>query len=121
MIKRPILPHREAVEEYMSTIPRPWRAVQRFLVHSWWVILYALLCFIVYEKGTYYFLEEEMRLQSRLDQLQQMKDRAIVMQERFKMEINSQSDPDWIELVLMKGLGVVPEGQTKIYFPKKNR
>lgn len=32
------------------------------------------------------------------------------------LEINSQSDPAWVELMLMKNLGLVPEGQIKVFF-----
>ena len=38
--------------------------------------------------------------------------------EDLKLQINSQKDPAWIELTLMKGLGLVPEGQLKVYFTK---
>jgi len=31
-------------------------------------------------------------------------------------EIASQEDPAWIERVLIRRLGVVPEGQTKVVF-----
>jgi hypothetical protein len=32
------------------------------------------------------------------------------------LQINSQSDLAWIELTLMKGLGVAPEDSQKVYF-----
>lgn len=38
------------------------------------------------------------------------------VQEDLLLQINSQSDPAWVELILMKGLGLVPEGQTKAVF-----
>lgn len=37
--------------------------------------------------------------------------------EYLTRQINSQSDPAWIEMVMKKELGLVPEGQVKIYFP----
>lgn len=37
--------------------------------------------------------------------------------EYLSRQINSQSDPSWIEMVMKKELGLVPEGQVKIYFP----
>lgn len=36
--------------------------------------------------------------------------------EYLTRQINSQSDPAWIEMVMKKELGLVPEGQVKIYF-----
>lgn len=34
----------------------------------------------------------------------------------LKRQIKSQNDPAWIELILKRDLGLVPEGQIKIYF-----
>jgi len=34
--------------------------------------------------------------------------------------IASQDDPEWIELVLKEKLGLVPEGETKVIFLKKD-
>jgi len=38
----------------------------------------------------------------------------------LNLRIASQNDPDWIELVLMKKLGVVPKGKIKVRFIDKN-
>ena len=40
-----------------------------------------------------------------------------IQKEYLTRQINSQSDPAWIEMVMKKELGLVPEGQVKIYFP----
>ncbi len=45
---------------------------------------------------------------------------VVAEKEYLTRQINSQSDPAWIEMVLKKELGLVPEGQVKIYFPKAN-
>jgi len=37
-------------------------------------------------------------------------------QTRLNEMIMSESDPQWIELTLMRVLGVIPEGTKKIYF-----
>lgn len=37
-------------------------------------------------------------------------------QARLSEMIMSESDPQWIELTLMRVLGVIPEGTKKIYF-----
>jgi hypothetical protein len=55
-------------------------------------------------------------LHDRLEELQNRKKVALVEQEDLIRQVNSQSDPAWIQLVLMKGLGVVPEDQIKVYF-----
>ena len=36
--------------------------------------------------------------------------------QQLEMELCSLNDPEWVELVLKRKLGVVPEGQTKVYF-----
>jgi len=36
--------------------------------------------------------------------------------EELRAQIQSQSDPAWVEMILMRELGVVPEGWLKIHF-----
>ena len=43
---------------------------------------------------------------------------ALEKQKGLLRQINSQNDPAWIELMLMKEMGLVPEGQTKVFFTK---
>lgn len=44
---------------------------------------------------------------------------ANAKREDLLMQIESQSDPAWIELLIKKHLGMVPYGQTKVYFDKE--
>ena len=44
---------------------------------------------------------------------------AAAERDELLRQLHSQSDPEWIELVLMKRLGLVPEGQIKVYFEKE--
>ncbi|MCH9612878.1 MAG: hypothetical protein S4CHLAM102_13780 [Chlamydiia bacterium] len=55
-------------------------------------------------------------LQSKLTTLEVQRKEALLEQEELVCSINSQSDPEWVRMTLMKGLGVVPEGQTKVLF-----
>ena len=59
---------------------------------------------------------EILSLQQKLAGLQQEKEFGVEDQEELKLCLCSKSDPAWIELVLMKNLGVVPEGQIKVHF-----
>lgn len=43
---------------------------------------------------------------------------ATAEKEILAQRIASQSDPAWIELVLLKQMGVVPEGFLKVHFKK---
>lgn len=36
--------------------------------------------------------------------------------EELSLIVNSQNDPEWVELVLLKELGLVPEGKIKVHF-----
>lgn len=48
------------------------------------------------------------------------KEKVAVSQERedLALQLQSETDPAWIEMLLMKDLGVVPEGWTKVHFTK---
>ena len=59
-------------------------------------------------------------LKRRLQGLELEKQLVLQAREDFLLQIQSQSDPAWIQMTLMKGLGVVPEGQLKIYFKKED-
>jgi hypothetical protein len=69
-----------------------------------------------------YAMEKKKRvlevLKSQLHALQSEKRFLLEEKEDLKLQISSQKDPAWIELTLMKGLGLVPEGQLKVYFTK---
>jgi hypothetical protein len=57
-------------------------------------------------------------LKCQLYALQSEKQFLLEEKQDLKLQINSQKDPAWIELTLMKGLGLVPEGQLKVHFTK---
>jgi len=43
---------------------------------------------------------------------------AMEKNEDYHLRLASQSDPAWIEMILMRDLGVVPEGFLKVHFKK---
>jgi hypothetical protein len=63
---------------------------------------------------------EEDKLRVKLTHLQHEKTEALYVQNELQREIASQDDESWIELVLMQKLGLVPEGQIKVHFVRKN-
>ena len=86
------------------------------LKKAWWVVLFLGVFSFVYFHGMH---EKEILLkdlQERLQGLEQDKMLAKARQEDLLMEIQSQTDPAWIELRLMEELGMTPEGSVKIYF-----
>ncbi len=92
--------------------------IEETLFYSWWVILFLLLCHAAYERGLAQYHRDYDKLYEQLLDLQAEKQKALEIKEDLQLQINSQSDHAWLELVLIKGLGVVPEGQTKVFFEK---
>lgn len=83
---------------------------------SWWVAVLAILSLGLYEQGAKVIQKEINSFQKEADTLAEKIKLAKITQEELKLQIMSQSDPAWIELVLIKSLGLVPEGYTKIYY-----
>lgn len=50
--------------------------------------------------------------------LQKLKARALENREILLLHLNSQSDPHYIELILMKELGLIREGEQKVFLKK---
>ncbi len=94
--------------------------IQCVFIRSWWVMAFVFGSAIIYEQG----LKERHSLYHQLTEqrlaLLQEKQEALRQQQNLQLQINSQSDLAWIELTLMKGLGLVPEGQQKVYFYENN-
>lgn len=99
-------------------ILQAYRSFETFFIHSWWVILFFLVCYVCYEHGLYKRDQDFAKLHSQYLDLQKEKLLAGSLHADLTLQINSQSDPDYVELVLMKGLGLVGEGQTKVLFRK---
>ncbi|PIS03027.1 MAG: hypothetical protein COT85_03080 [Chlamydiae bacterium CG10_big_fil_rev_8_21_14_0_10_42_34] len=89
-----------------------------FWSRSWWVVSFCLTCCLVY----FHFMSEKKaavaHMTLKLEEMQQEKWRAIQKKEDLELRIASQNDPAWIEMILMRDLGVVPEGFLKVHFKK---
>lgn len=85
---------------------------------SWWVLFFALLCFICYEQGIKMWSNQFNIFNAQLQELQAAKAKALREHEMLLALVHSQEDNDWIELTLMKELGMVPEGHRKVLFTK---
>lgn len=81
---------------------------------SWWVFVFLFLCLIVYEKHTEVFASTKHVLKEQLSSLKEEKQKALEEQNNLKQQIQAQEDPKWIELVLMKRLGLAPRNAKKV-------
>lgn len=57
-------------------------------------------------------------LHQRLASMRELKLQELEKRQQLELCIASQNDPAWIEMVLMRDLGVVPEGFLKVHFQK---
>ncbi len=84
----------------------------------WWVVCVCLTAICVY----FHFINgkkaQVAELTGRFEEVQGQKMLALQERERFRLQIESQSDPSWIEMILMRDLGVVPEGWLKVHFTR---
>lgn len=87
---------------------------------SWWVGAFVLFTYMLALKTSHSKEEQIARLTEQLSSLTQEKSFALQSQYSLLTQIESQKDPLWIEMVLMKKLGVVPEGQIKVLFKKED-
>lgn len=94
-------------------------ALKKLFYESWWLFLFVLLCFSLYEKGLRRKDSDFQALMMEHDQLRQERAAELVKKENLELQLSSQNDPAWVELVLMRELGVVPEGQKKVVFTWK--
>jgi hypothetical protein len=88
----------------------------RWLIQSWWMGVVLFVTFGLYFQGMSRKGAIEARMLSDAGRLSTEITRVKQERRQLECELASVSDPEWIELVLMRKLGVVPEGQTKVYF-----
>jgi len=96
-----------------------FREIETLFLENWWIILFCLITSIALEVGLHRESTAYSQLNAQYTALLNEKDETQAQQDRLQRQINSQSDAAWIELTLMKGLGLVPEGQTKVLFTLK--
>lgn len=95
----------------------------RFSVKSafsrmWWVLALLAITYVFYLQSIRKKHMLIAHMNERIENLEGVKKAALMKQEGLKLQIASQSDPAWIEIVLMKELGMVPDGQRKVLFTK---
>jgi len=91
-----------------------------FILQSWWVYLFAAIAYLLFMQGMQKKKEAFQEITKRLEGLSEEKKSALEEREELFLQINSQQDPAYIQMVLMKKLGLVPEGQVKVHFQENN-
>ncbi|MCF7852877.1 MAG: hypothetical protein K9M07_06520 [Simkaniaceae bacterium] len=86
----------------------------------WWVILCVLMSYGLHLHANQQKHQKMTILKASLSSLSFEKMRSLEYQNELKDRLDCQGDPEWIAMILMKGLGVVPEGQTKVHFQEIN-
>lgn len=89
------------------------------IIRSWWVLLILAVSYLLYSHGIHKKQEAYREILARLHHLEKDKEQALDEREDLLLQANSQEDQASIELMLMKKLGVVPEGQKKVYFQRQ--
>lgn len=92
------------------------RLFEQVILKSWWVIATIFLLYFAFDEGMRRKKREERRLQDKLTAIEVQKKEALSAQAALILELASKDDPASLELILMKRLGLVPEGSTKIIF-----
>ena len=86
------------------------------LLRNWWVIAFILMAGAIYIQAIHKKNQLVATLQERVDTLATAKMDAMEKKEELLLRINSQNDPDFVELILKEKLGVTAEGELKVVF-----
>lgn len=92
-----------------------------FFFRCWWTLLVLLMAYGLYLHGMQKKRELLTCLHEKVMLLKQKVSLAKESQDDLLRQIESQSDPAWIEILMRKHLGMVPSGQTKVYFEQDLR
>lgn len=85
-------------------------------IKNWLVLLFILGCGMIFERAVQSPLTEYTKLHIHLMTLLQKKRVALDKQQELKRYVNSLNDASWIEFILIKELGLVPDKQMKFVF-----
>ncbi len=95
--------------------------LKKLFIHPVWFYLFILILFIFYNKIISDKNAEFNKIKKEVMYLEKEKEKLKVENEDLLIKIKSQEDPLWIELILKKNLGVVPNGSKKVHFNKNSK
>jgi len=83
---------------------------------SWWMLAFTCFTYMLALKTSHDKERKIAELTHQLASLNVSKKEALLTQRELSAEIESFTDPAWVEMILMKKLGFVPQGHTKVCF-----
>ena len=89
------------------------------MYHTWWIILFFVFSFVGYKRIVKKKQKAIYEHETAIFSLEKKREEKKEENKELLLQINSQSDPAWIEMILMRELGVVPEGKLKVHFTSK--
>lgn len=98
-----------------------WKESLKPTAASSTILSMALLCFAFYANAMYKKTQTCRELRDKIQKVELLKSLLLSEGEDLRLEISSYEDDAWKEMVLKKRLGVVPEGQMKVYFKKEQQ
>jgi len=117
---RKMFVYRTRNQEYQVLTPKIIHIFVSCILPSWWVVFFLLICYTAYDHSVIKLNHEYAKLHHQYEDLLLEKRKALITQQDFLLQVNSQSDQDWVELTLMKVLGLFPEEQIKVLFTETN-
>jgi hypothetical protein len=95
------------------------RKMTSFINLPWWVYLTVVVSglYQVYAAKNHSIFQKG--LQNKLTELEEQRVASVQKQEDLRLQIQSQDDPAWVEMVLMRELGLVPDRTRKVFFTEE--
>ncbi len=88
----------------------------RFFLKFWWAGLFMLLCYGFYAHGMGQRNRDLRQLEDKRLLLTGQLQEASVLKGELLLEVESQGDPAFVQMVMRKQLGMVAQGDTKVCF-----
>lgn len=104
-------------EKHLKVSRKSSSLIELFRANWWMVTFLSVVALFAWQSSQKRHLVAS-DLQQRLALVLQERNIAALEHDDLLLQICAQNDPEWVELVLMRRLGLVPEGQVKVYFEK---
>jgi len=89
---------------------------RQFLLKNWWVIAFVLMAGAIYTQAIHKKNQLLATLKEKVETLNDTKVQQLERKQQLLLRIQSQEDPDFIELLLKEKLGVIEQGELKVVF-----